>query len=82
MTSRVEVPPLTGLIHFFSSRLRVKKQPHKKQILGKKKWNTILGHLAYFFSIFRLTSLYPIYQIKANSVDPDQMPQNVASVLG
>ena len=32
MTSRVEVPPLTGLIHFFSSRLRVKfydqKWPH------------------------------------------------------
>ena len=25
MTSRVEVPPLTGLIHFFSSRLRVKE---------------------------------------------------------
>ena len=24
MTSQVEVPPLTGLIHFFSSRLRVK----------------------------------------------------------
>ena len=26
MTDGVEVPPLTGLIHFFSSRLRVKKK--------------------------------------------------------
>ena len=27
MTSRVEVTPLTGSIHFFSSRLRVKNFP-------------------------------------------------------
>ena len=27
MTSQVEVPPLTGLIHFFSGKIRVNKAP-------------------------------------------------------
>ena len=37
MTSRVEVPPLTGLIHFFLSSLRVKGDLGRKQVNSNKK---------------------------------------------
>ena len=40
MTSQVEVPPLTGLIHFISGKRRVNRKPDKK--LKPKKLARIL----------------------------------------
>ena len=44
MTSWVEVPPLTGLIHFFSSRLRVKIAVQPKFSLSFS-WGKLLHYL-------------------------------------
>ena len=47
MTSQVEVPPLTGLIHFNSGKRRVNRKPDKKLnliVLGFNDTSTLEGH--------------------------------------
>ena len=52
MTSQVEVPPLTGLIHFISGKRRVKLNKFPKTIYILEQFNFNFSMSGYVISIF------------------------------